>query len=380
MSERLYAVACAAMLVFGIVLGLPGTVLGLPDMVQTLGLTLAGRGALISTLFVGLLIGSVASGAVVDALGFRTSLAASAACIAVALLLFASATTAPLAAASLAVLGVAAAGVNTASNALSSDLFPRERAKRMNRLGLMAGIGGLTMPLMTVVASVAVSWRIVVVGGAVLATLVAAAGARVRMDSARSTPPHSTIDATRHLLRQPHLAWFALLLLLGGGNEASIAGWTSTYLQAAGFSTTAATWMLSSHWLGLIVARALLSHRVEHVKQAAISRSAIAGALFVVVFMAARTYGLLAVMPFAIGLAIALVVPTTLALAGDRYTGNPGTIFGLLLTLLQVGGIALPAAIGLVSNVAGLRVGLSVVVASCLCIAVVTHVTMRPGR
>ena len=30
--ERLYAVACAAMFVFGIILGLPGTVLGLPEV------------------------------------------------------------------------------------------------------------------------------------------------------------------------------------------------------------------------------------------------------------------------------------------------------------------------------------------------------------
>ena len=45
------------MLVFGVVLGLPGTVLGLPETVAELGLTLTSRGTLISALFVGLLVG-----------------------------------------------------------------------------------------------------------------------------------------------------------------------------------------------------------------------------------------------------------------------------------------------------------------------------------
>src|SRR5262245_5118138 len=77
LRDRLYAVACASMLVYGIVLGLPGTVLGLPETAAEFGLTLTSRGSLISALFVGLLIGSVVSGAVVHALGYRASLALS---------------------------------------------------------------------------------------------------------------------------------------------------------------------------------------------------------------------------------------------------------------------------------------------------------------
>ena len=49
--ERLYVVSCAGMFVFGMILGLPGTVLGQPETVQQFGLTLADRGLLISTLF-----------------------------------------------------------------------------------------------------------------------------------------------------------------------------------------------------------------------------------------------------------------------------------------------------------------------------------------
>ena len=90
-GERLYAVACAGMFVFGMMLGLPGTVLGQSETVAQFGLTLADRGLLIATLFAGLLVGSFLSGALVDSLGQRLALVVSSLLVAVALPLLASA-------------------------------------------------------------------------------------------------------------------------------------------------------------------------------------------------------------------------------------------------------------------------------------------------
>jgi fucose permease len=184
-------------------------------------------------------------------------------------------------------------------------------------------------------------------------------------------------QALRRFARRPGFVWLAAALLLGGGNEAALAGWMSTYLQAAGFSASASTWLLASHWSGLILARVTLSSRVERSKAAAVVYAAIAGALCVAFFVVVRAHDWLAVMPFVIGMAIALVVPTMLAFAGDRYPGNPGALFGLLLTLLQIGGIAVPAAIGFIADRAGLRPGLSIVVVSCLCVAGLVGVSLR---
>jgi fucose permease len=367
--HRLYAVACASMLVYGIVLSLPGTVLGLPETAAELGLTLTSRGSLISALFVGILLGSVLSGPIVDALGYRASLALSSGLVALAMPLLAVTRTPLLAGVAIVALGIASAGMNTASNALSSDLFPGERAIRMNRLAILVGIGGLMMPVTTVVSSVVLSWRTVVAAGGVGASLVALACAWVPAATPNVSPPHSLGEAIRHFARQPGFVWLAAALLLGGGNEAALAGWISTYLQAAGFSASSATWLLASHWLGLIVARVTLSPRVERTKAPAVVRAALAGALCIAVFVLVRGHAWLGVMPFLIGCAIALVVPTMLALAGDRYPGHAGALFGLLLTLLQVGGIALPAAIGFISDRAGLRPGLSLIAFSCLFVA-----------
>src|SRR5262245_46792002 len=144
--ERLYAVACAGMFVFGMILGLPGTVLGQPDTVTQFGLTLADRGVLIATLFAGLLIGSLLSGPLVDALGQRLALVLSSALVALCLPLVAMASNAAVAESALFALGVASASINTASNAFSSELFPDERGRRMNGIAIMVGLGGLAMP------------------------------------------------------------------------------------------------------------------------------------------------------------------------------------------------------------------------------------------
>jgi fucose permease len=369
--ERLYAVACAGMFVFGMILGLPGTVLGQPETVAQFGLTLADRGLLIATLFAGLLIGSLLSGPLVDAMGQRPALVLSSSLVALCLPLLAIASSAAVAASALLALGVASASINTASNAISSELFSEERARRMNGIAIMVGLGGLAMPTATVLASELVSWRAVVVGGGVLAAVVAILGVRpLDIPRLKGSNPTGTIVAMRQFARQPGFAWFLLLILLAGGNEASMAGWTSGYVVASGLSASAATWILSSHWLGLILSRAFFSSRVDRAKAIAVERSAVLSALTLLVLVVSESRSLVMVGPFVVGFCMALVMPTSMAFAGERLQGNPGTLFGGLLTVAQIGGMLLPTSIGLVAEQTSVRLGLVVLVGSFGAIAV----------
>ena len=375
--ERLYALACVAMFVFGIILGLPGTVLGRPEVAAQFGLTLADRGALISTLFIGLLLGSIASGPLVDRLGQRVALGCSAGLVAIGLPLFAQASNVVLAAAALTAIGIASAGMNTASNALSSELFPEERGRRMNCIAIVVGLGGLAMPTATALAAGLLSWRGVVIGGGFIAGAVAVVGLVGVRSPAAAPTPHVFAPGVRAafagVVRQPRFVLFCVLLVLSAATEASMAGWTSTFLTTAGFSAEAATWGLSSHWLGLIAGRLMFSGRLDRVKRTAIVRAALCGAAVIATFVAVPLPLVLACGPFAAGLAIAVIVPTALAFAGDRFPGNAGTLFGVLLTLAQVGGILVPALIGAVAEQAGIRVGLSLLVLNCLAVAIVAR-------
>jgi fucose permease len=365
------------MFVFGMILGLPGTVLGEPETIAQFGLTLADRGLLIATLFAGLLFGSLLSGPVVDAMGQRPALLLSSALVALCLPLFAAASTAAVAATALFALGLASASINTASNALSSELFPAERGRRMNGIAIMVGLGGLAMPTTTVLASQFVSWRAVAVGGGVLSGVVAIVGViGVRPHYGFEIEPSAPIRTTaalRQFAKQRGFAWFLLLVMLGGGNEASMAGWTSSFVIATGLSPSTATVVLSSHWLGLILCRTLFSSRVDQAKAAAIERSAVLTALAVLALVISSSPALVMLGPFVVGICLALVMPTSLALAGERLHGNTGALFGALLTVAQVGGMALPAAIGVVAEQTSVRVGLGLLIASYGAIALIVR-------
>ncbi len=371
--HTIYLNACAAMFVFGIVLALPGTVLGLPDVIERLGLTMAERGALISALFLGLLIGSLLTGPMVDALGHRVALGGSAACIALCLPLFAAAPTYALAAAALAAIGLASAGINTAANALSSDFFPEERGRRMNGLAIAVGVGGLSLPAATALMAGYIPWSWLVAGGAVIAAATAISVTRVdppAMGTADvSSTSATTISGMLGVVRQPGLVWVALLVALGGATEAVMAGFTSTYLTTLGFTPEAATWVLASHWVGVIAGRLAFGGRVDRAKGRAITVAALGGATGIVVFVTASSTAALAIAPFVIGVAIAVVVPTVLALGGERYPQNAGTLFGLLLTVAQAAAMVFPGLVGVVAEAADVRVAMSILVVNNVAIA-----------
>jgi fucose permease len=357
------------MVVFGMILALPGTVLGLPAFAEQFQLTLGDRGIFIAALFGGLLIGSLLSGMLVDRGGYRWSIAGSAGTIAALLPLFALVSSYEPAIAALLGLGLASATLNTAANALSSDLFPAERGRRMTMLAMAFSAGGLLLPTVTAAAADVVSWRVVVLGGAVLSGLVATVALSV------SAPPRSghtgTMAKVTALRQQPEFTSFCLLLSCGAANEGVFAGWTSTYLTASGFAPVAATWGLSSHWLGLLIGRVLFARLVDRAKRVAIVRGALAGGAILLVMIAVPVPAVLALGPLAAGMVIGVIVPTSLALAGERLPGNPGTLFGLLLTMAQVGGMLLPPVIGVMADLTSLRAALLLAVANAAVIATI---------
>jgi fucose permease len=177
----------------------------------------------------------------------------------------------------------------------------------------------------------------------------------------------------RQFARQPEFKWFLLLVMLGGGNEASMAGWTTSFVIASGLSASVATWVLSSHWLGLILSRALFSSRVDNVKEMAIERSAVLSAVVIAVLVVSDSPTIVVIGPLVVGACMALVMPTSLALAGARIQGNPGSLFGALVTVAQVGGMLVPASIGFIAEQTNVRLGLAILIGSYGAIALIVR-------
>ena len=161
----------------------------------------------------------------------------------------------------------------------------------------------------------------------------------------------------------------AFLLFLESGNEACIGGWTSTYVDATGYSPRIATLVLVAYWAALMLSRMLAAGVLRRVGK---SHLVVATALLSLggcaILLAARSLGWLVVGTALIGLSYGPIFPTTLAIAGDRYSQRAGTVFGLLFSIALIGGMMFPWAFGQVSQRVSVRAGMIVPGLGAVCI------------
>ena len=132
----LFVSACAGILVFGIVLAILGTVFGLPAMRSRLQVSLGQQGTIVLLLYLGIFVGSLLVGPLIDHLGHKANLLASSLIVASAMVLFAGGQSFASASIAAILLGVGGGGLNTCTNVLVSDLYAEQRGPMLNVLGI----------------------------------------------------------------------------------------------------------------------------------------------------------------------------------------------------------------------------------------------------
>jgi FHS family glucose/mannose:H+ symporter-like MFS transporter len=358
---RLFVAAALAMFVFGMIIAMLGTLFGLPAMRERLAIDLAQQGDLFSVLFIGLLVSTAVVGPTIDRFGSKVVLVSASAMVTAALMAFALARGFGAAAVAALLLGVGGGWLNTATNALVSDVFPDERGRMLNLLGTFFGIGALFVPFV-----VAVGFSALSIAGT-MAVCAGVAGASTVVSAAlRFPPPHEgaafSFAGMLGVAKDRGVLLLALLLLFQAGNEAALSGWTSTYVGAMGWSPRIATLVLLGYWVMAIAGRAL-SARVQSwvgKERLVVLCGTLSLGGCVVLLAAAGWLPGLAVGAWITSLGFSAIYPTVLAIAGDRYHRFAGTVFGFLFTVGNVGSITFPYALGHISQAFGIRLGMIV--------------------
>ena len=376
--RRLFAVACLAMSVFGMVIAMLGTLFGLPEMRARLAIDLAQQGEVFGLLFVGLLAATVLAGPMLDRFGSKLVIVSAAAQVTAALVLFALARGFGAAAFAAVLLGFGGGWLNIGGNALVSDIYPENRGRMLNLLGIFFGVGALFVPLL-----VSVAFDALTVAGS-LAACAAVAGACTLAAAPLHFPParEATAFSFREYLRTaryPGVLLFASLLFFQSGNEAALAGWTSTYIGSVGWSPRVATVVLLGYWVMAIVGRSLSAWAQAALGKAQLVLLAglVAATGCVVLLLAAGSLPVLAAGAWLTSIALSAVFPTTLAMAGDRYHRYAGSVFGFLFTIANFGGMLFPWALGQVSQRAGVRLGMVVPLVGTLAVAAIALAIKR---
>jgi len=348
------------MLVFGIVLAILGTVFGLPAMRARLQISLAQQGTLFLLLYLGIFVASLLVGPLIDHLGAKANLLTSSLIVALAMILFAGAHSFAAASGAGVLLGFGGGGLNTCTNALVSDLYVERRGPMLNLLGIFFGVGAISIPLMAVGIEGRFTIPQLFIFCAVLAAVCALWYALTSFPPAKANQEFSWRELLE-VAKYNGVLQLAFILFLESGNEACIAGWTSTYVDNAGYAPQVATLVLAAYWAALMLARILASRVLGGIKK---SQLVVATAVLslggCVVLLSARSLVALFAGTALIGLSYGPIFPTTLAIAGDRYSQRAGTVFGLMFSIALVGGMMFPWAVGQISQQVSVRAGMIV--------------------
>ena len=357
----LFGGAATGIFVFGIVMAVLGTLFGLPEMRQRLKIDLAQQGNVFLLLYVGILLATLVAGPVIDSIGNKIILVTSAVLVASGMAGFAFAHSFGGAAIPAVLLGVGGGGLNTSTNALVSDLYGEDRGPMLNVLGIFYGIGALGIPLL----AAAFAGHFPIAPQLLICTGLAGACALLFLGLRFPEPSGGPRGFSWHemlsVARLPGVLVLGLLLFCESGNEASIGGWTSTYVAETGLGPRTATLILAGYWAALMLGRLFVARILQFVgKRQLVLASGVGALAGAAILLMSRLEGMLVAGVLLIGLSYAGVFPTVLAIAGDTYRKMTGTVFGLLFAIALVGGMSFPWAVGQLSQGLGLRYGMVV--------------------
>ena len=374
----LMAAACASMLAFGIVMALLGAVL--PELAPRLEFGLARAGALFMAMNAAMLAASLIAGVVIDHAGFRIPMTVGPLLTGLALALIAGARAFAHLIPAMLALGLGGGALNAASNTLTADLHPEERRKNaaLNLLGVFFGLGALLMPLLVGALLHSVGIPRLLVGASAACMLLAAACAALRYPRPKASERAAIRDFGK-LLSHPLVLVLGLLLMFQSGNEFLLGGFISTFLVSAmGLSISAASFSLASYW-GAILAARLVWGRLLLVldgRRLILASAGASAGLGVLLAAAPGPKVAMAAVPL-LGFALSGIFPTTLGLAGTRFAGQSGSVFGLLFAMALLGGMTAPWLAGQIGELGGIRAAMAVAPAGFCAILVMAILAGR---
>jgi fucose permease len=239
----------------------------------------------------------------------------------------------------------------------------------LNLLGIFYGFGALFIPLLAAGITSLLPMPELLIFTAILPAIGAVAYAVLPFPPAREGHGMAWREVVE-VVRYPGLLLFAALLFLESGNEAVLAGWTSTYLGNAGATARLATWVLAAYWAGLMLGRFSAARLLRYFRDVQLVLLSALGAMAgCAILLGARSVPALAAAVCFTGFALSPIYPTSLAMIGDRYRRYPGTVFGVIFAIGLAGGAMFPWAVGQIAQARSVHAGLVLLLAGACAVA-----------
>jgi len=365
-SNLAFIAACFGMFLFGIAMLSLGTINTF--LVDKFLLDKLSAGSLASLLPLGILIGSLFFGAIVDRFGYKLLLTISSVLIIACIVLIVYAGSFPLIQAAFFFIGITGGMINGATNALAADVSAENKSSNLSLLGVFYGLGALFLPLITGLLTKHFSYQSVLLGTAIFLLLPV-----IYFMLIPFPPPKQQqgipLKKVFSMFKDKVLILFAFVLFFQSAVEGISNNWTTSYLKDIhGLADDKALFSLTMLVVGMTIARLILTYVLKKIRPIRVfSLSCILIAISLVLVQVSGSLAMIWVSYFLLGMGLASGFPVMLGYVGERYAKLSGIAFSFALVIALLGNTLLNLLVGFVSRTWGIQHITTILIASaCL--------------
>jgi len=345
--NMLIVAAVMAIFVYGMIAAMLGSIL--PDLSKRFSLTPAQNGTIAMTQAIGLVIGSLLQGPLIDLQGKKVGMVLGLGLIALALFLLPRAKGFGSIRLYMLILGVGGGIIVAGANALVNDVKTDNPTALFNGFNTFFGLGGIATPFIAANLLGGNSFR--------LCNLTAALTvATLALHSATDMPVPTGVvqfqfSDVPSLLSNPSLFLPAMLLFLYVAAEVGVWNWLVKHLIAQGIPEKKALNILSFGFaLGLLAGRLVVAVIPPIPTNTLLMVSSIMIAVTTYLMLQFKDVNLAWAMVFLAGVAMAPVFPTAISLVAAKFPTGTATAIGAAVTC---GWLGLVASSPIIGGVAG---------------------------
>lgn len=344
---------------FGISMVIIGSIL--PVLKSRFGMTDIEAGGLFTILPIGLLIGSVLFGPIVDKFGYRGVLSVASLFLAIGFLGIAHAPSIFLLTVCIFFFGIGGGTINGATSALVSDLSEgKAKIINLNWLGMFYGVGAFSMPL--VLSLISDNKLVMVLNVAAILSLLSGVIFLLIKYPLTVDKEKITLKVIPTFVKNKLFMTITLYLFFQSAFEAIVNNWSVSYfIDTLGIEQGKALVALSYSVLGLIVMRVLIGSVLKNLNHNKLIFLSLL--LFVLGSAGLLMNGYLfnSIGMFVLGAGLAPGFPVMLGIVGEMFKEVSGTAFSFAMFIALIGNTIINYTTGLLTNYYGMQAYIFVV-------------------
>jgi MFS family permease len=349
-----YIAACIGMAFFGIAFIVMGSVL--PTLSAEYSLDAVESSSLVSLLPIGVLVGSLLFGVIVDRFGYKSLLIVSTLFTLSGIEGLSFFENLNILRICIFLIGLGGGMLNGSTNALTSDISnDKERGAKLSILGVCYGAGALGMPLLLGMFSGTYSYQIILQGTGLFMLAAVLYFVVINFPEPKIRQGFPVKEAIK-LIKEPLLLFLSFFLFFQSGAEGLINNWATSYLKGkVTVNSDNVVLSLTFFVLGMVVSRLLLSYLLRIIKNEYILLGGIITAIIGIILLNyPGSLQLASISLFIVGFGLAAGFPVIISYIGMTYKHISGTAIGFAMVIALIGNTLLNYAMGFISETFGI--------------------------